>query len=216
MTQGQCLLRHYVGCTLSGQCSPAPISPKERPLSATWRDELSGSLELDTPTTPQEAAAIPGAPGEPPRPRTLSGPPYKLLVVGDRGVGKSAIVARYVCDAFCTCHEPTAGVRSSTKTAVSLEDADVTVQITELSPEWSFQGMAEVFYKEAHGCVVVFDLGERQSLRSALQWKRRIDELCCLPGGGGVPSLLLANKVTSRPVAARHRPNSVSDLMRVD
>ena len=63
------------------------------------------------------------------------------------------------------------------------------------SAERSFQGLADAFYKEAHGCVVVFDLGDRRSLSGALRWKQRIDQLCSLPGDQRFPSLLLANKV---------------------
>ncbi|KAF0309332.1 Ras-related protein Rab-32 [Amphibalanus amphitrite] len=101
----------------------ATASPQERHLSAGWREELSGSLEPATPTTPKETTA------------------------------------------------PWNG-----------------------SAERSFQGLADAFYKDAHGCVVVFDLGQRRSLRGALRWKRHIDRLCSLPDEQRFPSLLLANK----------------------
>ncbi|XP_043234022.1 ras-related protein Rab-7L1-like [Amphibalanus amphitrite] len=200
----------------------ATASPQERHLSAGWREELSGSLEPATPTTPKETTAPWNGSGEYPRPRGLSSAPYKLLVLGDAGVGKSAIVTRYVADKYQPDREATVGVRTSTKTGVQLEEGAFNVQITELSAssnsarlgdscymrltvfpnsrprlplaERSFQGLADAFYKDAHGCVVVFDLGQRRSLRGALRWKRHIDRLCSLPDEQRFPSLLLANK----------------------
>ncbi|KAF0293473.1 Ras-related protein Rab-7L1 [Amphibalanus amphitrite] len=172
----------------------ATASPQERHLSAGWREELSGSLEPATPTTPKETTAPWNGSGEYPRPRGLSSAPYKLLVLGDAGVGKSAIVTRYVADKYQPDREATVGVRTSTKTGVQLEEGVFNVQITELSAERSFQGLADAFYKDAHGCVVVFDLGQRRSLRGALRWKRHIDRLCSLPDEQRFPSLLLANK----------------------
>ena len=67
------------------------------------------------------------------RPRAPSDAPYKLLVLGDRGVGKSSMVKRYVNDTFQPDHDPTVGVKISTKSGVVLEGQSFNIQITELS-----------------------------------------------------------------------------------
>ena len=54
-------------------------------------------------------------------------------MLGDAGVGKSAIVTRYVTDKYQPGHEPTVGVKTSIKAGVALEEGVFNVQITELS-----------------------------------------------------------------------------------
>ena len=74
------------------------------------------------------------------RPRGLSDAPYKLLILGDCGVGKSSIVTRYVADRFQSDSEPTVGVRTSTKSGVALQGGLYNVQLIELSGESGTRG----------------------------------------------------------------------------
>ena len=55
--------------------------------------------------------------------------------------------------------------------------------------------MTRVYYKDAHACIIMFDLGQRNSFINALKWKRDLDSKCRLPDGKSVPCILLANKV---------------------
>ena len=55
--------------------------------------------------------------------------------------------------------------------------------------------MTRVYYKDAHACIVMFDLTQRSSLLNALKWKRNLDNKCTLPDVTPVPCMLLANKV---------------------
>ena len=58
-----------------------------------------------------------------------------------------------------------------------------------------FTWMTRVYYRDARGCVIMFDLSSRASLASVAKWKRDLDSKCALPTGENVPCLLLANKV---------------------
>jgi Ras-related protein Rab-7L1 len=58
-----------------------------------------------------------------------------------------------------------------------------------------FTRMTRVYYKDAHGCVIVFDITNRNSFINILKWKRDVDSKCSLPDGRPIPCMLLANKV---------------------
>lgn len=55
--------------------------------------------------------------------------------------------------------------------------------------------MTRVYYKDAHGCVIMFDLTNKNSFENTLKWKKDLDAKCTLGDGAPVPCMLLANKV---------------------
>lgn len=58
-----------------------------------------------------------------------------------------------------------------------------------------FTWMTRVYYKDAHGCVIMFDITNRNSFINTLKWKRDVDSKCSLADGSSIPCVLLANKV---------------------
>ena len=58
-----------------------------------------------------------------------------------------------------------------------------------------FTSMTRVYYKDAHACIVMFDLTQRLTFQNAVKWKKDLDAKCTLQDGSPVPCLLLANKV---------------------
>lgn len=60
-----------------------------------------------------------------------------------------------------------------------------------------FTWMTRVYYKEAQGCIIMFDLTSRNSFENAIKWKKDVDSKCSLEDGAPVPCMLLANKVST-------------------
>lgn len=57
--------------------------------------------------------------------------------------------------------------------------------------------MTRVYYKDAHGCVIMFDLTNKNSFANTLKWKKDVDSKCTLADGSPIPCMLLANKVSA-------------------
>lgn len=55
--------------------------------------------------------------------------------------------------------------------------------------------MTRVYYKEAHGAFIVFDVTRDETFDLAQRWKNDIDNKVTLPNGDPIPVVLLANKV---------------------
>ena len=55
--------------------------------------------------------------------------------------------------------------------------------------------MTRVYYKEAVGAFVVFDITRMSTFDAVQKWKSDIDEKVNFPGGNPIPVVLLANKV---------------------
>ena len=64
-----------------------------------------------------------------------------------------------------------------------------------LTGQERFTWMTRVYYKDAKGCIIMFDLTNRNSFLSVARWKNDLDSKVQLSDGSRVPCLLLANKV---------------------
>lgn len=54
--------------------------------------------------------------------------------------------------------------------------------------------MTRVYYKEAVGAFVVFDISRSSTFEAVLKWKSDLDSKVHLPNGSPIPAVLLANK----------------------
>lgn len=74
----------------------------------------------------------------------------------------------------------------------------VRLQLWDIAGQERFGNMTRVYYKEALGAIVVYDVTRPQTFEGVTKWKNDIDTKVALPGawgGGQIPVILLANKV---------------------
>lgn len=55
--------------------------------------------------------------------------------------------------------------------------------------------MTRVYYKEAVGAFIVFDVTRSATFDAVVKWKQDLDSKVQLPNGSPIPCILLANKV---------------------
>ena len=65
-----------------------------------------------------------------------------------------------------------------------------------LSGQERFGNMTRVYYKEAVGCILVFDVTRPASFEAVQKWKLDLDTKVQLPNGGRIPCVLMGNKVS--------------------
>lgn len=58
--------------------------------------------------------------------------------------------------------------------------------------------MTRVYYKEAVGAIIIFDVQRKQTLDAVCKWKNDLDLKVTFPDGSNIPCVLLANKVSSQ------------------
>uniref|UniRef100_A0A7S3GMR1 Ras-related protein Rab n=1 Tax=Palpitomonas bilix TaxID=652834 RepID=A0A7S3GMR1_9EUKA len=123
---------------------------------------------------------------------------YKVLVVGDVGTGKTSIIKRYVHNIFSAHYKSTIGVDFALK-VLNWDDGRsiIRLQLWDIAGQERFGNMTRVYYKEAVGAFVVFDVTRPSTFDAVAKWKADIDKKVFLPVGDGttkIPVVLLANK----------------------
>jgi Ras-related protein Rab-32 len=119
---------------------------------------------------------------------------FKVLVVGDIGTGKTSIIKRYVHGIFSNHYKATIGVDFALKVINLDPNTVVRLQLWDIAGQERFGNMTRVYYKEAVGAFIVFDVTRVSTFEAVQKWKHDIDSKVHLPNGDKVPVVLLANK----------------------
>ncbi|VDO49768.1 unnamed protein product, partial [Onchocerca flexuosa] len=82
---------------------------------------------------------------------------FKILIIGDVGTGKSSIVQRYAHNLFTQHYKATVGVDFATRTLLWNDGITLRLQLWDISGQDRFSNMTRVYYKDAHGALIVFD-----------------------------------------------------------
>lgn len=119
---------------------------------------------------------------------------YKILVIGDLGTGKTSIIKRYVHRFFTQHYRATIGVDFALKVLNWDENTVIRLQLWDIAGQERYGNMTRVYYKEAVGAFIVFDVTRRTTFESVANWKSDLDSKVQLPDGSPIPCVLLANK----------------------
>ncbi|XP_056395559.1 ras-related protein Rab-38-like [Hyla sarda] len=135
---------------------------------------------------------------------------FKVLVVGDLGVGKTSIIQRYVHNIYSHCYRATIGVDFALKILNWEKDTVVRLQLWDIAGQERFGHMTRLYYREAAGAFVVCDLGRAVTLQSVQRWKDDLDSKVMLKNGKPIPMILIGNKSDLLPHETRIQ--NVEDL----
>jgi Ras-related protein Rab-1A len=93
----------------------------------------------------------------------------KLLIIGDSGVGKSALMVKFVDNLFVDSHVSTIGVDFNIKT-IKINGKEAKLQIWDTAGQERFRTITNSYYKGAHGIVMVYDVTDRTTFNNLKIW----------------------------------------------
>ena len=99
---------------------------------------------------------------------------FKLVVIGDSGVGKSSICTRYTKGAFNEMFLTTIGVDFECHT-IALDDKIIKLQIWDTAGQERFKAITNSFYRGAHGIIIVFDVTNWESFDNVKHWLEEVN-----------------------------------------
>nr|XP_029719746.1 ras-related protein Rab-32-like isoform X2 [Aedes albopictus]XP_029726423.1 ras-related protein Rab-32 isoform X2 [Aedes albopictus] len=119
---------------------------------------------------------------------------YKILVIGELGTGKTSFIKRYVHQFFSQNYRATIGVDFALKVLNWDQNTIIRLQLWDIAGQERFGNMTRVYYKEAVGAFIVFDVTRSATFDAVIKWKQDLDSKVQLPDGKPIPCILLANK----------------------
>ena len=101
----------------------------------------------------------------------------KVVLLGEAGVGKTSIIARYVSNSFSDVIMSTTGASFANKKVEIDSDHKIKFQIWDTAGQERFRSLAKIFYQNASVAVLVYDITRRESFERLKEfWIKEIKE----------------------------------------
>jgi len=101
---------------------------------------------------------------------------FKIVLVGNSGVGKTSIAENFVDKTFSGSFESTIGVDFKTK-IINIEGKRMKIQIWDTAGQEKFRSITRSYYRSADAMVVVFDLSKKESYDGIDGWLEEVEKM---------------------------------------
>jgi len=138
---------------------------------------------------------------------------FKLLLIGDSGVGKSCLLLRFADDTYTESYISTIGVDFKIRT-IDLDAKTIKLQIWDTAGQERFRTITSSYYRGAHGIIVVYDTTDLESFNNVKQWLHEIDRYA----SENVNKLLVGNKsdLTSKRAVSYDQAKEFADSLGIE
>ncbi|MHA1583377.1 MAG: Rab family GTPase [Candidatus Baldrarchaeia archaeon] len=119
---------------------------------------------------------------------------FKIVLIGDGGVGKTTLRRRWMGEGFVTSYILTVGADFAVKTLITPYGHEVKFQIWDLGGQPHFKEVRKTFYAGTAGALVVYDVTDRKSYNNVFGW---IEEML-KHVKQKIPIVLVGNKIDLR------------------
>ncbi|KAH7682082.1 Small GTPase superfamily ARF/SAR type protein [Dioscorea alata] len=98
---------------------------------------------------------------------------FKLVLVGDSGVGKSNLLSRFTRDDFNLDSKSTIGVEFATR-SVKINGKVIKAQIWDTAGQERYRAVTSAYYRGAVGALLVYDITRHVTFENAKQWLKEL------------------------------------------
>jgi len=99
---------------------------------------------------------------------------FKLLLIGDSGVGKSCLLLRFMDETYSDSYISTIGVDFRIR-SIEADGKHIKLQIWDTAGQERFRTITSSYYRGANGIIVVYDISDKESFENLKQWLQEIE-----------------------------------------
>uniref|UniRef100_A0A7S1TZX5 Ras-related protein Rab-11A n=1 Tax=Phaeomonas parva TaxID=124430 RepID=A0A7S1TZX5_9STRA len=100
---------------------------------------------------------------------------FKVVLIGDSGVGKSNLLTRFTRNEFNLESKSTIGVEFATKT-IKIDAKWIKAQIWDTAGQERYRAITSAYYRGAVGALLVYDISKHPTFENVERWLRELRE----------------------------------------
>jgi small GTP-binding protein len=102
---------------------------------------------------------------------------FKVVLVGESGVGKTSIITQFIDQTFQEDQQSTTGGTFSTKSVKCGNNKTLKFEIWDTAGQERYRSLTKMFYKDANAAVLVYDITRKDSFEQLKSyWAEQIKE----------------------------------------
>ncbi|KAL1746513.1 ras family-domain-containing protein [Schizophyllum fasciatum] len=98
---------------------------------------------------------------------------FKIVLIGDSGVGKSNLLSRFTRNEFSQDTKSTIGVEFATR-SITVEGKILKAQIWDTAGQERYRAITAAYYRGAVGALLVYDISKRGSYENVQRWLKEL------------------------------------------
>eukprot|EP00735_Rhodelphis_limneticus_P003336 TRINITY_DN1479_c0_g1::TRINITY_DN1479_c0_g1_i1::g.27201::m.27201 TRINITY_DN1479_c0_g1::TRINITY_DN1479_c0_g1_i1::g.27201 ORF type:complete len:244 (-),score=53.76,sp/Q5ZJN2/RB11A_CHICK/81.94/1e-124,Ras/PF00071.17/3.7e-63,Miro/PF08477.8/1e-21,Arf/PF00025.16/4.5e-12,Arf/PF00025.16/1.5e+03,MMR_HSR1/PF01926.18/2.6e-07,AAA_22/PF13401.1/4.6e-06,GTP_EFTU/PF00009.22/4.1e-05,AAA_15/PF13175.1/0.0042,DUF258/PF03193.11/0.012,DUF258/PF03193.11/1.6e+03,Gtr1_RagA/PF04670.7/0.022,AAA_16/PF13191.1/0.063,AAA_14/PF len=122
---------------------------------------------------------------------------FKVVLIGDSGVGKSNLLSRFTRDEFNLESKSTIGVEFATRSIV-VDGKTIKAQIWDTAGQERYRAITSAYYRGAVGALLVYDIAKHLTYENVERWLKELRD----HADSNIVIMLVGNKCDLRHLRA--------------
>ncbi|MCJ1284279.1 hypothetical protein MMC26_003610 [Xylographa opegraphella] len=122
---------------------------------------------------------------------------FKVVLIGDSGVGKSNLLSRFTRNEFNLDSKSTIGVEFATR-SIQVDTKTIKAQIWDTAGQERYRAITSAYYRGAVGALLVYDISKHQTYENVTRWLKELRD----HADANIVIMLVGNKSDLRHLRA--------------
>ncbi|TVY67488.1 Ras-related protein Rab-11B [Lachnellula suecica] len=122
---------------------------------------------------------------------------FKVVLIGDSGVGKSNLLSRFTRNEFNLDSKSTIGVEFATR-SIQVDQKTIKAQIWDTAGQERYRAITSAYYRGAVGALLVYDISKHQTYENVTRWLKELRD----NADSNIVIMLVGNKSDLRHLRA--------------
>ncbi|KAK7219067.1 hypothetical protein V2G26_007070 [Clonostachys chloroleuca] len=122
---------------------------------------------------------------------------FKVVLIGDSGVGKSNLLSRFTRNEFNIDSKSTIGVEFATR-SIQVDSKTIKAQIWDTAGQERYRAITSAYYRGAVGALLVYDISKHQTYENVTRWLKELRD----HADANIVIMLVGNKSDLRHLRA--------------